>query len=277
MKMEKSPFNFKIEKMDGTIIDMHERNIFVSTFRISSPRPKYDTDTVDGRHGVIKSGTILEGRKVKTLLVIEGKDYMDFDMFRDELFKIFNPLEDFYIIRDVQPKKRMKVSIANEYDLEYVWLELGEMELEFEIESVFLESIGTTLNPLAFEVEKWQTGQGLTTENPSYTHDSITFKIYNAGDVMVDPRQMPLKIEFKKASDNLNITNLTTGDVWQYNGSSVANDTITLDGIRSLKNGISIFGDTNKKLITIAPGWNDFEITGSSDFLITFDFRFYYF
>lgn len=275
--MEKSLFNFKIEKADGTIIDMHEKNIFVSTFRISSPRPKHNTDTVDGRHGVIKTGTTLEGRTVETMLVIEGKDYKDFDLFRDELFKIFNPLEDFYIIRDIQPHKRMKVSISSEYDLEYVWLELGELELEFEIESVFLESIGTTLDPLTFDAEKWQTGQGLITENPVYVHQSPTFRIYNAGDVPVDPRQMPLKIELKGASTNLKITNRTTGDTWQHNGSSSANDTITLDGIRSLKNGTSIFGSTNKKLITIAPGWNDFEITGVSNFLITFDFRFYYY
>ena len=59
--------------------------------------------------------------------------------------------------------------------------------------------------------------------------------------------------------------NKTTGDVWQYMGTSNLNDEIVLEGIRSTKNGLSIFRDTNKRLITIAPGWNEFEIKGAPD------------
>jgi hypothetical protein len=62
-----------------------------------------------------------------------------------------------------------------------------------------------------------------------------------------------------------------------YTGITGVNDTITLDGIRSLINGVSVFRQTNKKVLSIAPGWNDFEITGASEFLISFDFRFYYY
>jgi hypothetical protein len=88
---------------------------------------------------------------------------------------------------------------------------------------------------------------------------------------------LPLKITFTGASTNLTITNTTTGDIWQYTGTTQAGDTITLDGVRSLKNGVSVFGNTNRKLITIAPGWNNFTITGASgSFTISFDFRFYY-
>jgi len=88
---------------------------------------------------------------------------------------------------------------------------------------------------------------------------------------------LPLKITFTGASSNLTITNQTTGDMWQYTGTTQAGDTITLDGVRSLKNGASIFGQTNRKLITLKSGWNDFAITGATGaFEISFDFRFYY-
>ncbi|MGM9925224.1 MAG: phage tail family protein [Bacillus sp. (in: firmicutes)] len=275
--MDKSIFNFKIIKQDGTIIDMHEKNLFVNFFRISSPSPEHSVEQVDGRHGNIYLGTTLQERKIATQLTVEASDYKDFDMFRDELFRIFNPLEEFYIVRDIQPKKKLKVSVANQFDLEYVWLELGELPVEFVIHSTFLESVSTTLPPLTFESEAWQTGQGLNLEEPVYVHQSKTFRIFNAGDVPVDPRSMDLLIKFVGNATNLQIKNLTTGDTWQHTGSLVKSDTLLLNGIKSLKNGQSIFKNTNKKLITIAPGWNDFEITGASDFLITFDFRFYYY
>lgn len=264
-------------KQDGTIIDMHEKNLWVSSFQISAPAPNHQMEEIDGRHGELKLGTTLQSRKIKAQLTVEATDYISFDLFRDELFTIFNPLEDFYIIRDLQPAKRLKVSVSNHSDLEYVFLELGEMEIEFVIHSTFIESIGTTLNPLTFDEEKWQTGQGLLLEEPIYVHQNVlSFQIFNAGDIVVDPCEFPLKIEFKGESTNLQIKNTTTGDMWQYNGSTTENDTLSIDGIKSLKNGISVFKDTNKKLIKIDKGWNEFMITGASEFLITFDFRFYY-
>jgi Phage tail protein len=154
----------------------------------------------------------------------------------------------------------------------------GRFDVEFTTLSPFAESIGTTLDPFTFDAELWQIGQGLTAEDGIvYTHSTSSFRIYNAGDVTIDPRVLPLKITFTGASTNLKITNTTTGDMWQYTGTTQAGDTITLDGVRSLKNGVSIFSATNRKLITIASGWNDFTITGASgSFTISFDFRFYY-
>jgi len=116
------------------------------------------------------------------------------------------------------------------------------------------------------------------TEKTTFVIENQTsFRIYNAGDKTIDPRELPLKITFRGASTNLTITNQTTGDCWQYTGTTVKSDFLVLDGIRSLKNGVSIFSDTNRKLITLVPGWNDFTITGASGYFeITFNFRFYY-
>lgn len=114
-------------------------------------------------------------------------------------------------------------------------------------------------------------------KSTSYTFTTTTFRVFNAGDIDIDPRVLPLKITFTGASTNLTITNQTTGDTWQYTGTTQTGDTITLDGVRSLKNGASIFRNTNRKLITIKPGWNKFIIEGTTGaFTISFDFRFYY-
>ena len=105
-----------------------------------------------------------------------------------------------------------------------------------------------------------------------------TFRFRNDGSVTIDPRvHTGLVITFKGASDKLIIRNKTTGDEWSWSGTTVANDVITLEGIRSLKNGTSIFGQTNKKLITIAPGWNNFEVVGATgSFELSIKSRFYF-
>lgn len=278
--MDKSIFNFKVQYKDGSIVDMQDdKNLWVSTFHILSPSPEHITETITGRHGVVKRGTILKERKIKSKIQIEAADELDFDLFRDEIFRIFNPLEEFYIIRDLQPGKRMKVSLAAEFDITYESLQDGEFDVDFVIHSSFLESVGSTPDPLTFDSEKWQIGQGLEANDLIYVHSGPSFRIFNAGDVPLDPHPvlMPLKMIFSGASTNLSIKNITTGDEWKYNGNTVPTDIVFLDSVKSYKNGISIFGNTNRKIISLAPGWNDFVISGAGEFQISFDFRFYYF
>lgn len=276
--MDKSIFNFKIQYQDGSMVDLHEdKNLWVSSFRILSPSPEHITETVEGRHGSILLGTNLKERKITSKISVEAVDPVDFDLFRDELFRIFNPLKEFYIIRDLQPGKRLKVSVASEFELDYLTLEDGEFDIEFVIHSVFLESIGSTLDDLSFDKELWQFGQGLVADDIKYIHTTNTFSIYNAGDIEIDPRYFPVEITFKGSSNRLGITNLTTGDFWEYHGITIAGDTILLDRVKAFKNGSSILGTSNRKLLKLAPGCNEFALSGAvSPFEIKFNFRFYY-
>ncbi|MCV9886236.1 phage tail family protein [Metabacillus halosaccharovorans] len=276
--MEKSIFNFKIQYQDGSIIDLHkDKELWVSSFRILSPSPNHITEQIEGQHGSRYLGTTLKDRKITSSISIEAIDPVDFDLFRDELFQIFNPLNKFYIIRDLQPGKRMLVSVANEFDIDYLTLEDGEFDIEFVIHSVFLESVGTTLDELSYEANVWQFGQGLLAEDVSYIHHSTTFQIYNAGNVEIDPRFVSFVITFSGASNNLQIINTTSGDIWKHFGITESGDVITLDRVKAFKNGESIFKDTNFKAIKLKPGWNLFEIKGAlSNFEIKFNSRFYY-
>jgi hypothetical protein len=277
-EMEKSLFNFKIQYLDGTVIDLHELNLWVSDFHISSPDPSHITETVEGKHGVEYLGTVLKERKISSQIMVEAVDYVDFDLFRDELFRIFKPTQKFYIIRDLQPAKRMLVSLAGGFDVDYLDLDIGEFGINFVIHSVFLESIGSTLDPFTFDSGVRQIGQGLIAQEISYLHHTRSFRIYNAGDIAVKAEDFPLKIKFKGASKELTIRNLTTGDTWKYNGTTKDTDEIVLDRVKAELNEKSIYGNTNRKLISIAPEWNDFEILGTSgSFEISFDFRFYYY
>jgi phage-related protein len=264
-----------IEKLDGTIIETEEYGIKLLTHSISSPSPRVVTEEIEGRDGYIEMGVTFDGRKIRASFFMYAFDKQDYPLLRNEVFRIFATKEKFYF-HEPNQKRRWLVR-SNGFDPERFSPRGGTFEIEFSSPSPYAESIGTTLDPFTFDSELWQIGQGLEAEDLKYVHKTASFRIFNAGDIAIDPRVLPLKITFTGASTNLTITNQTTGDIWKYTGTTQAGDTIMLDGVRSLKNGLSIFGNTNRKLITIAPGWNDFTLTGVTDpFEISFDFRFYY-
>lgn len=265
-----------IEKLDETIIETEEYGIKLLTYSISSPSPRVVTEEIENRDGHVELGTTFGGRKIRASFFMRSYDMLDYTLLRNEVFRLFMTKELFYL-HDPKQKKRWLVRAANEFDIEKISPTGGKFEIEFISPSPYAESIGTTLDPLTFDAELWQIGQGLVGDDLIYRHITSSFRIYNAGDVTVDPRCFPLVISFKGASTNLKIKNNTTGDEWEYSGTTAAGDTIELNGIRSLKNGSSILSQTNRKLINLVPGWNDFTLTGATNpFEISFDFRFYY-
>ena len=247
--------------------------------KLHVPSPSYDieTETIDGQGGAIVVDKKLQPRQLTADFYMKAKDYSDSLLLRDVIYRQINEAE-FFISESKLPHKRWKVHFSDAYEMDRLNHFMQTFSVPLVAMSGLAESAGTTLDPLTFTTEKWQVGQGLVLDEPKYAHEETTFSIFNAGDVVIDPRQFPLKIIYRGASNNLQIRNNTTGDVWTYNGNSGASDQIILDGVRSLKNGASIFRDTNKKLISIQPGWNDFTLSGTSgSFLISFEHRFYYY
>lgn len=275
--MIKTYDNFKIITQDGTTFDMAtDFNVLVRSFSIPSARPEIETEKVQNRHGEIRMGKTWGPRQLTAECSFFAVDYQDNALLSSELFNTLLSLDEFYVIVDAEPAKRWKVEVASEFTPSKIG-NYGEFSVTFVCHDGVAESVGTTLTTLSFDEEDWQLGQGLTNDDLKYTHITSAFKIFNAGGIKVDPREKPLMITFTGASTNLKIVNSTTGEEWQYTGTTVASDSLVLDGIRSTKNGLSIFRETTRKLITISPGWNDFVITGASgSFSIKFDFRFYY-
>lgn len=242
-----------IEKLDGTIIETEQYGIKLLTHSISSPSVRVVTEEIDGRDGYVEVDTAYDGRKIRASFFMHAVDRQDFPLLRNEVFRIFSTKELFYF-HEPNQKRRWLVR-SNGFEIEKYPPRIGTFEIEFSSPSPYVESVKST----------------------SYTFTTTTFRVFNAGDIDIDPRVLPLTITFTGASTNLTITNATTGDMWRYTGTTQTGDTITLDGVRSLKNGASIFGQTNRKLITIAPGWNDFSVAGTTGaFEISFNFHFYY-
>lgn len=262
---------------DNVEIDLSSYNARCLNFNISTPSLKTEIEQIEGRDGFVLIDSQYEARTIDVQLLFESADRTDYHLLREELLRVFLSKKEFYVTYKKEPLKRYKVISSNPLLPERINAFTGILNLQFICFQPYAESLGTTLgDPFTFDSEKWGVGIGLNDEDPKYIHNTATFRIFNAGTETIDPRTLPLLINFEGSSSNLSIRNNTSGDVWTYTGTTLAEDCVILDGIRSMKNDISIFGQTNRKLISILPGWNDFEITGATDFEISFDFRFYY-
>lgn len=260
--------NLKVIHLDGTEIILSDYNISVTDFRIDSPSPRFNWNEIEGRDGLIDLGTTYGERKISAEFEFVSEDHHDFPLLRNQVFKIFDSRKPFYIIDDREPDRRWLVK-ANGFSPSQLIVTLGRFSIDFISPSAYAETVKTTLEMPIAEISGGKT--------VSYKHTTNTFDIYNGGDAEVDPRIYPLVIKFTGLSTDLSINNLTTGEEWVYNDATNASDIILLDGIRSTKNGLSIFGTTNKKLISLAKGWNSFEVITNSPepFEISFEFRYY--
>lgn len=260
-------------------IDHRTLGVELLSFRKSSLSPTNNYEVVEGKHGLVSTGTVWGGRKLTAEFYIKSLDHLDLILVIDELMEIFSTEDEIGLVDSRQPGKIWFAKVETEFTPEYFDFRTSMFTIEFLSASPYCRSLGSTLSdPIDYGSDQWQAiGGGISLEEDLvYSFNTARFKVYNGG-VLMDPKDFPLTITFKGASTNLQITNKTTGDVFKYTGTTNASDTITLNRVRHLKNGVSIFANTNHKRITLANGFNDFEITGATGtFNITFDFHFWY-
>lgn len=225
--------------------------------RLQIPSPSYKTlsQEIDGRGGISITDRILQQRNLTADFITITDNYKESILLRDRLYRLIGNGKQFFVAETEVPSKRWRVYLDG-------WTPERKsiQHHTFSIPLVCEKGFSETLNII----------------NRTYTTSS--FKFNNEGDIAIDPRTTPeIQIEFSGASNDLTIRNKTTDEEWSWTGTTDSGDTILLSGIRSLKNGSSIFSQTNKKLLTITPGWNDFEIVGASNgFTLTIKTRFYF-
>lgn len=247
--------NTLIQTLDGRHYDLGKIGIVTRDFIVASPDIQTQYETIPGRAGVIPIETTYGARSIAGVFYVKADDYEDYSKRRDEVFAIFSGLQPFYITEQRTQGKRWLVRTDGSFDLAQERI-YGFFDVSFVAPSPFAES--TNLVRRRF--------------------NSTKARFRNEGNVVIDPREhAETYIEFKGASNGLQIRNLTSGDVWQYNGATSANDIVRITGSRTERNGTSIFGATNKRLITFAPGNNEIQIVGASaGFELTVSTRFYF-
>lgn len=124
----KSPLNFAIKK-DGTIYDMHELGIWVSSFHIFSPNISREKLSIPGMPGAHLTNAKEEERHVKISLQIETDSIQEFDALKHTIFDLFYSKEAFSIIRDITPDKEIFVMQEGEFGIENISDSDGEFEI----------------------------------------------------------------------------------------------------------------------------------------------------
>lgn len=250
--MIKTQDNFKIVYETGETFDMADNlSILVRSLNIPSPSTTVYSEKIEGRGGTVRMGRDFNNGKITAECSFVSGSHAELLSIRKTLISVLLSKEYFYLIADTEPTKRWKVYVSEEFSVSKIG-GYGEFSLIFQCDKPFAESVSSVLQ----------------------TKTTTTFTIANAGDEVINPREESLIITYTGASTNLKIRNNTTGEEWQYTGTSAAGNTIVLDGIRATKNGLSIYRNTNRKLITLVKGDNSFTLTGTSgSFSIKFEFR----
>lgn len=215
---------------------------------------------------------------VTAKFVVTFIDRKDYKLAKHEIYRVFAQKGIFRLRTAVEPDKvRYCRSTAFELAVNPEDPNYCEFEVPFE-------------NPRGLIYSRINTDK-MTDENflslnlnleaqrrPYHFYGSSTFRIYNAGDIAVDPEMQnhDLRITMKHNGGKFTITNETTKTSWTYNKNLTGNDTVVLNGINTYKNDALDSVSTDYGYITLAPGWNEFSVNGANDLDITFSFPYMY-
>lgn len=263
-----------IELLDGTQHDISNYSSTRLFHRIPSAEITHSTDNIDGL-GEMNINTTIGQRTITVDLVFQVIDIYDYYLLRDELNALLSREEAFYLIFKREPYKRWLVKTADQFKLP-PQPKAGIYTLEFRTVQKYAESIATTDSVKDWDSDIWGWNDNISWDDDlTYSFTTNNFVVKNGGTAPIDPRESALEIIIRaNAGSYLEIRNHTTGDVYRYNGTLNSNDTLTIKGVRSLKNGVSVFKDTNKKLLTLAVGENQLSVEGGILTSIDFNFRF---
>lgn len=271
-----------IELLNGTRIDVTDYNLALKEPpRIASIKLSHKTEKLDGRRGSVFLESKFDERVIPVDFVYKSVDTIDYILLRNDLNALFLREEAFFIIFKVEPYKRWLVRLNSLIDMEPDEIEIvGDLHIEFICENIFAESVGTSLQLAEqnFDSGLWGFGSKIDVDKQyNYRFSSNSFVVENIGDVEIEPCESELEITIRAvAAQYLQVRNNTTGETYRYNGVLSSTDELKITGVRSLKNGTSVFGATNGQLLTLAAGANSFSVTGGRVASIEFKFRFLY-
>ncbi|MBZ5203193.1 phage tail family protein [Planomicrobium chinense] len=247
--------------------------------------PQVERITESVWDGEITLGKRRLSRKLSARFFYLADGRSDYKVLRNEIFSLLDPIQTFYVIDTDLPERKWKVDIDTQ-SLTRLNAVAGEWAVEFVSAQTYAYSVFNTLNDELYKSTTLLMSAGLNgnASKADYKRTTSTFTIYNAGDGRVEPENYPLKITIKLTgssviASDIRLINSSTGEEWRYRGTFQTGDTITIDGVKAERNGVNIVGATGPEfgLISLAPGINNFTVTGlSGSFEITFDFPFLY-
>lgn len=252
---------------------------------ISSIEKERITGRTEGSNLTVDKGHTYNSRSIELDLWMKAYDTIDYRLLRDEVYATFDKVA--YVVEEYQRGKRYSVRVDGQYIPERIPNNQRYADAKISCTVVglpFSESIGTTSliekNGLSALDEIWGYGMGLIADDESliYTHNSTSFRIYNAGDLPIHPFEQDLLIEITNVKGaRFEMWNDTNRTVFSIIDEMEPSDKFIIDGANMMFNNTAGLRKTLRSYITLEPGWNNMRIKNSATIpKISFDFPFYY-
>lgn len=240
---------------------------------------KTDTVEVNGVDGVLIGASTFAPFELELNFVFSGTDISDYHLFKSKLRSIIYQREQYYIWHSDMPGKKYAV-LPSATEIEDLYSRSGKVTLKFSVFKGFSESVNTTDDEFFFE-SNWMFENGIPLDfDPKYHHTSSQFTIWNGSTDTIDPRNIHHQLQIKmniKATDGFELVNYTTGDIFRYNKSISPSVDFVLSGVHAYYDNNKVGIDTNRGVITLAPGKNTLKIRGDvSSQNVVFKFPFIY-
>lgn len=270
-----------IQYQDGTSVNLSDKGFLVKSFTPPSPSFQYAWQQT-GKYKALLTNSEIQQSTFGFEVYVDGKDFYDFELTRLELKKILTSDKPFYVIWTMMPYLRYLCvpDMSNLVMAQDNAVPRMASPLSISLISIdgFAESTATTQTPFTYESESWGFGENLPNGvDIPYTFSTPSFKVYNASIIPLRAEEHPFTLKFQgTVHGTLTIENVTTGQTFTLNRSLTSSDTMELVGLVPIVNGSQDYGDSNHAYLDLAVGWNEFEISGASNFTISFDTHFYY-
>ena len=229
--------------------------------------------------GVLLSPSTFGPFNLKLRFFYRGADITDYKLVKQKLRGMLFKRTPYFINHSDMPGIKYAV-YCEENAITDIAHKYGEFEITFVVFKGYSESLMTTEN-FSLNSDYWQFGNGLVTDpNIKYVHTKRKFQIYNGSTDTVTPihRHQIITTMNINAPNGFTLHNKTTGDKFTYNKKIRDTDTVVLNGVYPFKNKQHCGIDTNHEYITLAEGYNDFEVLGDGVEVkeIKFTFNFVY-
>lgn len=233
---------------------------------------------IKGTDGVMMGPSTFGPFKLVLRFSYIGEDVTDYKLVKSKLRSLLYQRNPYYVIHSDMPGKKYAVYCESNA-IEDLTNKFGTFEVTFVVCKGYSESLYMT-DQYSLMSDKWQFESGVMPDaDIKYKHTRQKFSIYNGSSDTINPRmrhQLQIWIRLKTTT-GFQLVNKTTGDVFEYKGKLETNQSFLIDGAYPYIEKKRCGRLTNHGLITLAPGYNDFEIWGTvSNVEMQFIFPFIY-
>lgn len=269
-----------IEK-DSEVIRLKDWGVRVINFDLSSANVVHETTQV-GIYGTQTTSSKVGELTLTLVFDFLADDKYDFELIRMKLLGLFATPGAFYIWSSRVPYLRWKVAVQGSVNIpryESSDVASNDITVTMVCSDGYAESIATTLDPLKTSKGKWGLGMNLPRKPlPAYKFTNTNaFQFYNASNIPLLADERPVKIHFNGVvAKSLSIKNKTTSQTLTINHALKKTDKLEITGLVPYVNGTQIYKDSNHEYLDFMKGWNNLEVSGATDFTISFETHFYY-